>query len=40
MQNIYGDGTGDSEKVEIFLSARKLKNLDFFSKSDPQARLY
>lgn len=25
----------DREKIEIFLSGRKLKNLDTFSKSDP-----
>ena len=25
----------DREKIELFLSGRKLKNLDTFSKSDP-----
>lgn len=30
----------DSEKVEIYVSCRKLKNMDFFSKSDPEVRLY
>jgi len=32
--------TSDHEKVELYLSCRKLKNLDVFSKSDPQVRLY
>jgi len=30
----------DLEKVELFISCRKLKNMDIFSKSDPQVRLY
>jgi len=33
-------GSGDYEKVELYISARKLKNLDTFSKSDPQVRLF
>lgn len=28
------------EKVEIFLSARKLLDMDFFSKSDPYVKVY
>jgi len=27
-------------QVNLFVSARKLKDLDTFSKSDPQCRLY
>ena len=27
-------------KVELFISARKLRDLDVFSKSDPQCRIY
>jgi len=30
----------DREKVELYLSCKKLKNLDGFSKSDPQVKLY
>lgn len=30
----------DKEKVELFISCRKLKDLDTLSKSDPQVRLY
>jgi len=30
----------DREKVEIYVSCRSLRNLDYFSKSDPQVRLY
>ena len=29
-----------SMQVELFISGRKLKDLDTFSKSDPQCRLY
>ena len=29
----------DREKIEIFLSGRKLKNLDTFSKSDPYVKV-
>ena len=29
-----------SQKVELFISCRKLKNLDVFSKSDPICRIY
>jgi len=32
--------SSDSEKVELYISCRKLRNMDFFSKSDPQVRLY
>jgi len=32
--------SSDHEKVELYISCRKLKNLDVFSKSDPQVRLY
>jgi len=27
-------------KVQLFISCRKLKDLDVFSKSDPQCRIY
>mmetsp|Transcript_31058 Transcript_31058/g.28252 ORF Transcript_31058/g.28252 Transcript_31058/m.28252 type:complete len:419 (+) Transcript_31058:99-1355(+) len=30
----------EQEKVEIFVSCRKLKNMDYFSLTDPQIRLY
>ena len=30
----------DKEKIELFISCRKLKDLDTLSKSDPQVRLY
>ena len=30
----------ESEKIEIFISCRNLKNMDLFSKSDPIVRLY
>lgn len=29
-----------SQKVELFISCRKLKNMDVFSKSDPICRVY
>jgi hypothetical protein len=29
-----------SQKVELFISCRKLKNMDVFSKSDPICRIY
>jgi len=32
--------TSPQEKVELFISCRNLKNMDFFSKSDPQVRVY
>jgi len=38
MQNLFG--SGDFEKVELFISGRKLKNMDILSKSDPQVRLF
>jgi hypothetical protein len=31
---------GVSMKIEIFLSARNLKDLDFFSKSDPYIKVF
>lgn len=29
-----------SMQVQLFISCRKLKDLDMFSKSDPQVRIY
>lgn len=29
-----------SMKVELFISGRKLRDLDVFSKSDPQCKIY
>jgi hypothetical protein len=34
------DSTNLSMRVEIFVAGRKLKDLDAFSKSDPQCRVY
>jgi len=30
----------DQEKVELFISCRKLKNMDYFSLTDPQVKLF
>ena len=34
------DSTNLSMRVELFIAGRKLKDLDAFSKSDPQCRVY
>lgn len=36
--NIYGEETG--QKIELFLNARGLGDLDFFSKSDPYVKVF
>ena len=33
-------GEGVGYKLEIFLTARSLGNMDFFSKSDPYVKVY
>ena len=43
IDNISNVGTiidDSNEKVEIFLSCRNLKNMDVFSLTDPQIKLY
>ena len=35
--NAYGEET--SQKIEMFLNARGLGDLDFFSKSDPYVKV-
>jgi hypothetical protein len=36
--NVYGEETG--QKIELFLNARGLGDLDFFSKSDPYVKVF
>jgi hypothetical protein len=36
--NVYGEETG--QKIELFLNARGLGDMDFFSKSDPYVKVY
>ena len=40
MVQVYTDPLSLMAKVDIFVSARNLKNLDTFSKSDPKCRVY
>jgi hypothetical protein len=47
MVQMYGgtgipDPTANSmtQQVQLFISCRKIKDLDVFSKSDPQCRIY
>lgn len=33
-------GSSQSEKIELFISCRNLKDLDVFSKSDPYVKIH